>query len=109
MLLAHSISLAESDLAFLEPPLGLTEATFNMFVGAMVRQAKSMQDLDKLTDQGLTDSVAADTIAKSLPPGHDFSPEALWSVAKDWLIHLFPDQYDRVPAGEMLRKRRQSI
>lgn len=109
ILLAHSISLAESDLAFLEPPLGLGEAAFNGFVGAMVRQVKSMQDLDQLTNQGLTDNVAADTIRKSLPEGHDFSPEGLWSVAKDWLIHFFPDQYDRVPAGEMLRKRRRSI
>lgn len=109
MLLAHSIRLAEGDLAFLEPPVGLNEAAFNRFVGAMVRQSKSMQDLDQLTNQGLTDNVAADTIRKSLPVGHDFSPEGLWSVAKDWLIHFFPDQYDRIPAGEMLRKRRLSL
>jgi len=109
MLLAHTISLAESDLAFLEPPLGLGEAAFNGFVGAMVRQSKSMQDLDQLTNQGLTDNVAAETIRNSLPVGHDFSPEGLWSVAKDWLIHFYPDQYDRVPAGEMLRKRRRAI
>lgn len=109
MLLAHSIRLAESDLAFLEPPMGLGEAAFNGFVGAMVRQSKSMQDLDHLTNQGLTDNIAAETIRKSLPVGHDFSPEGLWSVAKDWLIHFFPDLYDRVPAGEMLRKRRRAI
>lgn len=109
MLLASAITLAESDLAFLEPPLGLGEAAFNGFVGAMLRQSKSMQDLDQLTNQGLTDNVAAETIRKSLPVGHDFSPEALWSVTKDWLTHFYPDQYDRVPAGEMLRKRRRSI
>lgn len=109
MLLANSIMLAESDLAFLEPPVGLNEAAFNRFVGAMVRQSKSMQDLDQLTHQGLTDNVAAETISKSLPVGHDFSPEGLWSVAKDWLIYFFPDQYDRVSAGEMLRKRRRTI
>lgn len=109
MLLANSIRLAESDLAFLEPPMGLDEPAFNGFVGAMVRQSKSMQDLDQLTNQGLTDNVAAETIRQSLPVGHDFSPEVLWGVAKEWLIHFFPEQYDRVPAGEMLRKRRRAI
>ena len=62
-----------------------------------------------LRTRALANNVAAETISKSLPVEHDFSPEVLWSVAKDWLIHFYPDQYDRVPAGEMLRKRRRAI
>jgi phosphatidylserine/phosphatidylglycerophosphate/cardiolipin synthase-like enzyme len=108
-LLANSRMLGENDLAFLEPPAGLSDRNFHAFIGAILLQVRWIQDLDQLTIQGLTDTVAAATIASSLPPGHDFSPEALWSVTKDWLMHFFPNQYDRVPAGEILRKKRQAI
>lgn len=109
MLLANSRMLAENDLAFLEPPTGLSDRNFQAFIGAMLRQVRWIQDLDQLTAQGLTDTVAASTIAASLPQDHDFSPEALWNVTKDWLMYFFPNQYDRIPAGEMLRKKRQAI
>lgn len=109
MLLANSRVLGENDLAFLEPPPGLSDRNFHAFVGAMLRQVRWIQDLDQLTTQGLTDEVAARTIAASLPPDHDFSPDALWNVTKDWLMFFFPNQYDRVPAGEMLRRRRQTL
>ncbi len=109
MLLANSRILGENDLAFLEPPAGLSDRNFHAFIGAMLRQVRWIQDLDQLTTQGLTDTVAAATIAASLPPDHDFSPEALWNVTKDWLMHFFPNQYDRVPAGEMLRRKRQTL
>jgi hypothetical protein len=49
------------------------------------------------------------TIAQSLPGDYGFSPEALWNVTKEWLVYFFPNEYDRIPAGEMLRKRRQAI
>ncbi len=109
MLLANSRVLGENDLAFLEPPPGLSDQNFHAFVGAMLRQVRWIQDLDQLTILGLTDEVAARTIAASLPPEHDFSPEALWNVTKDWLMYFFPNQYDRVPAGEMLRRKRQIL
>src|SRR3546814_20402846 len=86
MLLAHSRILGENDLAFLEPPAGLSDRNFHAFIGAMLRQVRWIQDLDQLTTQGLTDTVAATTIAASLPPDHDFSPDALWHVTKHWLM-----------------------
>jgi hypothetical protein len=109
MLLSNSRMLGENDLAFLEPPAGLSERNFDAFIGAMLRQVRWIQDLDQQTTQGLTDNDAATTIAASLPAHHDFSPGSLWNVTKDWLMHFFPHQYDRVPAGEMLRKRWQII
>jgi hypothetical protein len=108
-LLSNTRGLAESDLAFLNPPVGLGSSAFNGYVGAMLRQAKWIQDLDRLTNDGLTDTVAAELIRIGLPEGSDLSPDGLWSVAKEWLIHFFPGQYDRLPAGEMLRKRRRTI
>lgn len=108
-LLANARGLGEQDLAFLGAPPGLIEPAFNGYVAAMLRQVRWIQDLDRLTNQGLTDHMAAETIARSLPPEHDVSPEDLWGVTKEWLMHFFPGDYDRVPAGEMLRKRRRLV
>lgn len=108
-LLSNTRCLAEQDLSYLAPPLGLSEGAFRGYVGALLRQVRWIQDLDRLTAQGLTDHIAVETIAKGAPAGHDFSPLDLWNVTKEWFIYFFPDQYDRVPAGEMLRKRRKSI
>ena len=108
-LLSNTRYLAESDLAFLDPPVGLDAPAFNGYVAAMLRQAKWIQDLDRLTNDGLTDAVAAELIRNGLPEGSDLSPEGLWSASKEWLIHFFPGQYDRLPAGEMLRKRRRTF
>lgn len=109
LLLSNAVSAARSDLAFLETPPGLDERAFVAFVAAMLRQVRWIQELDKLTTNGLTDDVAQRTIAEALPPDNGYSPEALWNVTKEWLVYFFPGQYDRVPAGEMLRKRRQTI
>ena len=108
-LLSNARHLAERDLAFLDPPVGLGSLAFHGYIAAMLRQAKWVQDLDQLTNDGLTDTVAADLIRDGLPEGSDLSPEGLWSASKEWLIHFFPGQYDRLPAGEMLRKRRRSF
>jgi hypothetical protein len=109
MLLSNSRVLAENDLMFLEPPLGLGRQTFEAFVGAMLRQVRWIQELDRLTNEGLTDHQAAMTIAQSLPGDYGFSSEALWNVTKEWLVYFFPNEYDRIPAGEMLRRRRRAI
>jgi hypothetical protein len=109
MLLSNSRVLAENDLTFLEPPLGLSRQNFEAFVGAMLRQVRWIQDLDRQTNEGLTDHQAVITIAQSLPANHGFSPEALWNVTKEWLVYFFPNEYDRIPAGEMLRRRRRAI
>nr|WP_166179447.1 phospholipase D family protein [Altererythrobacter segetis] len=109
ILLSNAKTAAQQDLAFLEAPAGLNEGAFTAFIGAMLRQVRWMQELDKLTTDGLTDDVAVRTIAAALPSDHGYSPEALWNVTKEWFVFFFPGQYDRVPAGEMLRKRRQSI
>lgn len=108
-MLANALQHARIDLAFVNPPLGLNVAGFNAFVAAVLRQVRWIRELDRMTNQGLTDQSAIETIEQALPEDHDFSAEDLWAVTKDWLMHFFPDQYERVPAGEMLRKRRQSL
>jgi hypothetical protein len=109
LLLSNSRVLAESDLMFLEPPIGLGKASFEAYVGAMLRQVRSVQDLDRLTNDGLSDHQAAQAIAAALPSDHGFGPEALWNVTKEWLVYFFPEEFDRIPAGEILRKRRRAI
>lgn len=108
-MLANALQHARNDIAFINTPLGLKANGFNAFVAAVLRQVRWIRELNRMTNQGLTDHNAIETIERALPEHHDFSPEDLWAVTKDWLIHFFPDDYERVPAGEILRKRRHAL
>jgi len=108
-MLANALQHARNDIAFINPPAGLNIAGFNTVVAAVLRQVKWIRELDRMTNQGLTDQSAIETIDGALPEHHDFSAEDLWAVTKDWLIHFFPHDYERVPAGEILRKRRHAL
>ncbi|RZJ02116.1 MAG: hypothetical protein EON90_00535 [Brevundimonas sp.] len=109
LLLANALQHARNDIAFINPPLGLNASGFNAFVAAVLRQVRWVRELDRMTNQGLTDQNAIETIERALPEHHDFSAEDLWTVTKEWLIHFFPNDYERIPAGEILRKRRAAL
>lgn len=108
-MLSNALRHARSDIAYINPPAGLSIPAFNAFVAAVLRQVRWIRELDRMTAQGLTDQSAIEIIERGLPEHHDFSAEDLWGVTKDWLIHFFPGEYERVPAGEMLRKRRIAL
>lgn len=108
-MLSNTLQHARNDIAYINPPTGLSTIGFNAFVVAVLRQVRWIRELDHMTTQGLTDQSAIETIERGLPEHHDFSADHLWAVTKDWLIHFFPGEYERVPAGEMLRKRRIAL
>lgn len=108
-MLANALQHARNDIAFINPPQSLDTVGFNAFVAAVLRQVRWIRELDRMTNQGLSDQDAAETIERALPEHHDFSADDLWAVTKDWLIHFFPGEYERIPAGEILRKRRHSL
>lgn len=108
-MLANALQHARNDIAFINPPVGMDPSGFNAFVSAVLRQVRWIRELDRMTNQGLTDHAAIQTIEGALPEHHDFSAEDLWGVTKDWLIHFFPNEYERIPAGEILRKKRHAL
>ena len=106
-LLEEPLAMARDDLAFLAPPHGLAEPDFTQFVAAMLLQVRCIAELDAMTDQGINDVDAAAVIAGRMREGHNLDPGALWSVLKDWLQQFYPNTYERIPAGEIFRKRRR--
>src|SRR5690606_20663616 len=81
-MLANALQHARNDIAFINPPAGLNIAGFNTVVAAVLRQVKWIRELDRMTNQGLTDQSAIETIDGALPEHHDFSAEDLWAVTK---------------------------
>lgn len=98
--------MAIDDLAFLAPLRGLNEVDFIQFVAAMLLQVRCIAELDALADKGVNDVDVASFISGRMREGHNLDPAALWSVLKDWLQHFYPNRYERIPAGEIFRKRR---
>lgn len=105
-LLEEPLSMAIDDLAFLAPLRGLNEVDFIQFVAAMLLQVRCIAELDALANKGVNDVDAASFISGRMREGHNLDPAALWSVLKDWLQHFYPNRYERIPAGEVFRKRR---
>ena len=92
---------AMADLAVLNLPPGMHHVSFQKSVKTAVRNTQLFQEVNKLTQKGLSDSVAH----KFLIEQCDIAPNDVdrrWNVIKSWISKLFPDEFRIEPSEEVL-------
>lgn len=105
-MVTSALTAAESDLAAMAPPNGLSHALFNAYVSGILRQMPLMIEIDRLASAGLTDSQACDMLSSKqiAASGHD--ADQVWRVLKAWLVHFFPSTYRLETGQEVLVRGR---
>ncbi|MFV9505663.1 MAG: phospholipase D family protein [Oscillochloridaceae bacterium umkhey_bin13] len=103
-----SRSAAAADLVVLAPPPGLTRASFEATIGALLLQMPLIHALDQQlrTPQrfgAIRDWLAATPCLYSA----DVDPARAWQTVMRWLEHFLPNRYQRLPSrhSEVLVRR----
>lgn len=104
---SSALASAKSDLAALSLPPGMNKAGFEKALRTAFRHTRIFQEVDKLSQEGLTDLAAHPLLIEqcSIAPG-DVSRR--WQVAKRWLSELYPDEF-RVEADQEVLLKGKNI
>ncbi len=114
-MIRSTLESAQKDLTILDIPHGLSFASFNGYIHAILGQMPFMAEIDKLahTPEGLTEALAHSLVSKivTLDSRIDYSEVDLaskvqnkWHIIKSWITHFFPRQYRLESTQETLVK-----
>lgn len=107
-MVTSAFEAAESDIASLAPPPGLTEEIFTAYIAGIFRQMPVLLVIDKLSATGLTDDKAHDLLADQIgKTSEKFDPAQSWHIIKQWLTHFLPETYRLETKYEVLVKGRE--
>ena len=102
---ASAMRSAKDDLEMLAIPPGLNEVEFREALAAIFRTTIIVQEIERLTTTGLTDSAAHDLL-RSLCGITEKEAVRGWRVLKGWLSALFPNEYHIETNQEVLMRGR---
>lgn len=104
---SSALASAKSDLAVLSLPPGMNDAGFQIAIRTALRNTRIFQELDKLTQQGLSDHGAHTFLIEKC----GIAPKDVarrWQVIKRWLSELFPDEF-RIEANQEILLKGKNI
>ncbi len=102
---ASAMRSARDDLEVLAIPLGLNEVEFREALTTIFRNTIIVQEIERLSTTGLTDSAAHDLL-RSLCGLTEKETARRWQVLKGWLSELFPQEYHVETNQEVLMRGR---
>ena len=104
---ASTMRSAREDLKALAIPPGLNEAGFREALIAIFRNTVIVQEIEQLSNLGLTDT-AAHALLQSLCAIPEKEAPRCWQLLKGWLGALYPDEY-RVEADQEVLVRGRTL
>lgn len=103
-LTASSLDAADTDLAALGVPAGLSEQQFQVEVARRFSAMPAIATILEAAQSDLSDADAMDMIGK-LVPDAEISQGVQWQIVREWLTHFLKDRYEIAPQSFITRLR----
>ena len=94
-IVVSAFDAAKSDLKYLSLPIGISNnLLFNSYVASVMKQTPLISELDKLSEEGLSDSKAYELLSQHVvDKDQSLDYTSLWTITKRWLTCFLPDMY----------------
>ena len=106
IMVTGALEAAQTDLAALAVPPGLTRELFEAYVAGILRYMSMFLEIDSLAARALPDNEAHRLLASHLGGRAPHPPEEMWRIFKAWLTYFFPEKYRLEVGQEVLVKGR---
>lgn len=103
-----AFEFAQRDLRTLGPPKGYSEKQFLEYVADRLQKLEVVQKVVSASSSGVSDTQAADLIAKYIDASSMINSTDAWRILKRWMMHFFPEQY-RIEVGQEILVRGRTL
>lgn len=106
-MVSSAYNSAKDDLAALEPPTGLTEELFVVYIRGILWQMPVISEIDEQTKVGLADEYALGVLENYVGEISDEELNNAWQIVKRWIMYFFPNTYRTESRQQILVRGRE--